>query len=132
MQERDGALSVIQEAQKRSKRLKLIWGDSGFAGTCVDKVFKETGIKLQILKRPDEGDVRRWAKEGMLPEPIAKGFTVLPRRWVVERTFGWLGRYRRHSKDYEATPQSSLAWIHIAFVRLLIQRFAQHSSNVLF
>lgn len=44
-------------------------------------------------------------------------------RWVVERTFGWLGRYRRHSKDYEAKPESSLAWIHIAFVRLLVQRF---------
>ena len=59
-----------------------------------------------------------------IPPVLAVGFKILPRRWVVERTFAWLGRYRRHLKDYDATPESSLAWVYIAFVRLLVQRMA--------
>ena len=100
-----------------------IWGDSGFAGRCVDQVKRETGITLAIVKRPGSGDLRQWVVEGQMPAPVPQGFVVLPWRWIVERTFGWLGRYRRHSKDYEAKPESSLAWIHIAFIRLLVQRF---------
>lgn len=123
MQERDGAPPVIAEAKRRVPRLKHIWGDGGFAGRCMEQVRKETGITLEIVRRPGEGDPRQWVPEGQTPPPVQAGFTVLPRRWVVERTFGWLGRYRRHSKDYEAKPESSLAWIYIAFVRLLVQRF---------
>lgn len=58
------------------------------------------------------------------------GFTVITRRGVVERTFGWHGRYRRHSKDDEARPESSLAGIHIAFVRMLIQRCGALKKSV--
>lgn len=123
VQERDGAPPAIAEAKHRAPRLQHIWGDSGFAGRCVDKVFDDTGITLEIIKRPGEGDARIWTPEGTAPPPVQAGFKILPRRWVVERTFGWLGRYRRHAKDYEAKPESSLAWIHIAFVRLLVQRF---------
>ena len=123
IQERDGAPPAIVDAKRRAPRLTHIWGDSGFAGRCVERVREETGITLEIVKRPGEGDPRQWVSEGQVPPPVPAGFTVLPRRWVVERTFGWLGRYRRHSKDYEAKPESSLAWIHIAFIRLLIQRF---------
>jgi len=124
VQERDGALPVIAEAKQKAPRLAHIWGDGGFAGRCVEQVREETRITLEIVKRPGEGDPRQWVAEGQVPPPVPAGFVVLPRRWVVERTFGWLGRYRRHSKDYEAKPESSLAWVHIAFVRLLVQRFA--------
>ena len=124
VQERDGAPSVIVEAKRRAPRLTCIWGDSGFAGRCVDQVQEKTGIALKIVKRSDAGDVRRWCAGESTPTALAAGFKVLPRRWVVERTFAWLGRYRRHSKDYEANPESSLAWAYIAFVRLLVQRFA--------
>lgn len=123
VQERDGAPPVIAEAKQRAPRLARIWGDSAFAGRCVEQVREETGITLEIVKRPGAGGPRQWVAEGQAPPPVSAGFIVLPRRWVVERTFGWLGRYRRHSKDYEAKPESSLAWIHIAFVRLLVQRF---------
>jgi putative transposase len=124
VQERDGAPPVITEAKRRAPRLTCIWGDSGFAGRCVGQVLEETGITLKIVKRSDEGDLRRWCVEGLTPPDLVKGFKILPRRWVVERTFAWLGRYRRHSKDYEAKPESSLAWVYIAFTRLLVQRFA--------
>ena len=123
VQERDGAPMVIARAKDRSPRLVHIWGDGGFAGRCVEQVKHETGITLEIVKRPGGGDLRQWVKEGQTPSPVPQGFIILPWRWVVERTFGWLGRYRRHSKDYEAKPESSLAWIYIAFIRLLAQRF---------
>lgn len=123
VQERDGAPPAIVDAKQRAPRLAHVWGDSGFAGRCVERVRKETGITLEIVKRPSENDPHHWVAKGQTPPPVPAGFIVLPRRWVVERTFGWLGRYRRHSKDYEAKPESSLAWIHIAFSRLLLQRF---------
>jgi len=64
------------------------------------------GWALEIVKRPDD----------------ATGFRVLPRRWVVERTFGWLGRCRRLSKDYEALPETSEAWIYLAMTHLMLRR----------
>ena len=125
VQERDGGPPVIAEAKRRDPRLALVWGDSGFTGRCVEIVQQESGIALEIVKRPNEGDLKQWAPEGTIPELVTPAFKVLPWRWVVERTFGWLGRYRRLSKDYEATVKSSIAWMHIAFIRLLTQRFGE-------
>lgn len=84
-----------------------------------------TETTLEIVRRPNEGNASQWVPEGQTPPPVAVDFTVLPRQWVMERTFGWLGGYRRHSKDNEAGPESRLAWVYIAFVRLLIQRFGE-------
>jgi putative transposase len=67
---------------------------------------------LQIVKRCDD----------------LAGFQVLPRRWVVERTFAWLGRYRRLSKDYEELPETSETFIYIAMVHLMLKRLARHPS----
>jgi putative transposase len=66
------------------------------------------GWVLEVVKRPE----------------AAKGFVLLPRRWVVERTFAWLSKYRRLSKDYEETPQSSEAWIRIAMIHIMVRRLA--------
>jgi len=71
----------------------LIWADGGYSGELVEWVQRMCGWTLQIVKRSDDG----------------VGFQVLPRRWVVERTFGWLNRWRRLSKDDEALPQTSQA-----------------------
>ncbi len=128
VQERDGGPPVIAEARQRAPGLALVWADSGFAGRCVETVRNETGVELQIVRRPGEGDKRRWTPVGTAPVPVPTGFQILPRRWVVERTFGWLGRYRRHARDWEATIASALGWIRIAFIRLLVQRFGQVGS----
>src|SRR6266446_2223324 len=85
VQDRDGAKLLLEKAQRLLPRLKLLWADGGYAGKLVDWVQSVCGWVLQIVKRSDQ----------------AKGFKLLPRRWVVERTFGWLGRFRRLSKDYE-------------------------------
>ncbi len=123
VQERDGGPLVIAEAKNRDSRLALIWGDSGFAHDRVDKVCREASIALEITRRPGEGIQWVWTSEGERPVVTVPAFQVLHHRWVVERTFAWLGRYRRLSRDFEATVGSSLAWMEVALIRLLVQRF---------
>ena len=85
-------------------RLKLIWADGAYA-SLVEKVRKSFGWKLEIVLRSD----------------TARGFVVLPRRWVVERTFGWFGRYRRLARDFEHTTSSSETLVYIASVRRILK-----------
>ena len=106
VQDRDGAKLVLEKAHGQFPRLALLWADGGYAGKLIDWVQEVCGWVLQIVKRND--DVR--------------GFVVLPRRWVVERTFGWMSQYRRLSKDYEFHPQTSEAMIHVAMIHLMLHR----------
>ena len=106
IQDRDGAKLVIDKLIGRFPRLQLIWADAGYAGQLVDWVQALTGWILEILKRPRD----------------SHQFQVLPRRWVVERTLAWLGRCRRLSKDYEALPETTEAWIYIAMNHLMLRR----------
>jgi putative transposase len=106
IQDRDGAKLLIERLLGRFPRLELIWADAAYEGELVEWVKKLAGWVLEIVKRPKE----------------QKGFVVLPRRWVVERTLGWLGRYRRLSKDYEERPESEEAIILIAMINLMVHR----------
>ena len=106
IQDRDGAKMVFARLRGHFPRLRLIWADGGYRGKLVEWVKGFGDWTLQIVKRNGE----------------VKGFAVLPRRWVVERTFGWLGRYRRLSKDYEELPESSEAMILIAMIALMSRR----------
>ena len=99
---------LLAKAKNTLPRLQLIWADGGYAGQLVAFVLNTYQWTLQIIKRCDD----------------MKGFQVLPRRWVVERTFAWLGRYRRLSKDYEYHTQSSEAMIYIAMIHLMVRRLA--------
>jgi putative transposase len=106
VQDRDGAKLVLAKARGRCPRLQRIWADGNYAGQLVDWVQERYGWVLEIVKRPAG----------------AKGFQLLPKRWIVERTLAWLGRYRRLSKDYEATTASTEAWILIAMIHLMVRR----------
>ena len=88
-------------------RLKLIWADGGYV-SIVDEVRQQFGWILEIVKRSED----------------VKGFQILPHRWVVERTFGWLGRYRRLARDYEHTTSSSENMVYIASVRRMLKMVA--------
>jgi len=110
VQDRDGAKLVLAKLVGHFPRLQLLWADGGYAGKLVDWVKETCGWALEIIKRGDD----------------ATGFQVLPKRWIVERTFAWLGRYRRLSKDYEATTASSEAWVTIAMIHLMVRRLAPH------
>ncbi len=112
IQDKDGAKLLFMKMLGRFPRLHLIWADGAYAGYLISWLAAFTGCVgswvLEIVKRP----------------PEAKGFVLLPRRWVVERTFAWLSRYRRLSKDYEETTQSSEAWIYVAMTHIMVRRLA--------
>jgi putative transposase len=111
VQDRDGAKLVLALIKHAFLRLRLIWADGGYAGQLLDWVRslrQRNRLNMEIVKRSDD----------------VKGFKLLPRRWVVERTFGWLGRQRRFSKDYEYLPATSETIIYIAMIGLMIRRLA--------
>lgn len=106
IQDRDGAKLVLGKLLGRFPRLRLIWADGAYAGQLVDWASAWGGWLLEVVKHATK----------------LHTFEVLPRRWVVERTFGWLGRNRRLSKDYEELTESSEAWVHIAMIHLMLKR----------
>ena len=110
-------------------RLKKILGDDGFSGTKIAESLKEkTGLELEIVKRPGAGQRGTWQQEGEAPPPAQTGFQVLPQRWIVERTFGWLNRQRRLSKDYEFLTKTSETTILTAMGRRHIRRLAHEQT----
>jgi putative transposase len=108
IQDRDGAKLVLEKLRGAFPRLRLIWADGGYAGQLVAWVATFAGWVLEIVKRSDD----------------MKGWVLLPHRWIVERTFGWLVKYRRLSKDYEETCASSEAWIRLVMIHLMARRLA--------
>lgn len=121
IQDRDGGLTVIAAAVAKYPTLKKIWADGGYAGECVAKALEQSDVNLEIVKRSDDNSGALWLKDGE-ETPVATGFKVVKWRWLVERTFGWLGRHRRLSKDYEENTESSLAWVRLALVWMLTRR----------
>ena len=110
-QDRDGAKLVLERLAKNDeliKRLELIWADGGYRGALIAWVEETFGWKLEIVEK----------QEGQI------GFQILPRRWVVERTFAWLVRQRRLARDYERLPETSEAFVYIAMIRLMVRRLA--------
>ena len=111
IQDRDGAVSVLASIRQRYPWLRYVFADGGYAGEKLERQLRKIGRwTIQIIKRSDR----------------AKGFEILPRRWVVERTFAWLGRCRRLAKDFEKTIASAEAWILVANLRLLTRRLARY------
>jgi len=112
IQDRDGAKQLLTGffGQSRRKRVKHIWADGGYAGALVDWVRQLWHCTVEIVKRSD-----------------LHTFRVLPRRWVVERTFGWLGRYRRLNRDYERLAQTGEIMVYVAMIRLMLARLAKSS-----
>ena len=108
IQDRDGAKLVLEDLSKRFPRLRKVWADGGYTGQLLEQVKEWGNWVLEIVKKATE----------------AEGFQVLPHRWIVERTFGWLGRHRRLSKDYEALIETSETMIRVAMIRLMLGRLA--------
>jgi transposase len=122
--DRDGAVGLLRRLDRRRfPRLRHGWVDQGYRGAFLDQVKQAFGITLEVVARADGGRRRRWLPPGVEP-PAVPAFQVVPRRWVIERTFGWLGRFRRLGKDYEFLPATSEAVIYLAMIQLLVRRLA--------
>jgi putative transposase len=99
---------VLLQGCRNRPRLRKVWADGGYAGKLVEWVKEKIGCILEIVKRPDK----------------QQGFQVLPRRWIVERTFGWLEGARRLSKDFELCPKSSESMVYLTMLQKMLRRLA--------
>ena len=106
IQDRDGARAIVEQIKQYLRCLKVLFADGGYAGHLVSGFKESVGWTLEIIKRSDQ----------------AKGFDVLPRRWIVEGTLGWLNLYRRHSRVYEELTENSKAMIDITMIRIMTRR----------
>ena len=102
---------MLKAVRRRSPWVKMSFVDGGYQGDEAQRAaFEASRIAVTVVKRADKG---------------VKGFVVLPKRWVVERTLGWINRARRLSKDFEATIESALAWLLLALAFLIMRRLAR-------
>ncbi len=125
--DRDGGKLVLlrlQPVEERFPRLKHLWLDSAYQGKFEEWVKATFGWSVEVVKHWWTGVRSVWVAPGQEPPTLPSGFHVLPHRWIVERTFGWLGRHRRLSKDYEGRPVTSETWIYRAMSRLMLKRLA--------
>jgi transposase len=111
VQDRDALAPVLGAVHDKSPSVTICFADGGYGGEQAQRAaFEASGISITMVQRSDKK---------------VKGFVVLPKRWVVERTFGWINRARRLAKDFEATVESSLAWLLIHLTFLLTRRLAR-------
>src|ERR1022692_2071684 len=110
IQDRDGAKQLLAAFFRKAtpRRVKHIWADGGYAGALLDWAWRLWRCTIEIVKRSD-----------------LHTFKVLPRRWVVERTFGWLGRYRRLNRDYERQAKTGETMVYLAMIRLMLARLGR-------
>jgi putative transposase len=110
IQDHDGAGLVLDKIRRRFPWLELIWADGSYNAWQVEAaVAKVPVLRLEVIKRSDD----------------VKGFVVLPRRWVVERTFSWFGRNRRLAKDYENLAETLATFVTLASIQLAVRRLAR-------
>ena len=122
--DRDEARLLLAPLQGQLPRLQHVWADSAYAGQVREWIQTTLGCTVEIVKHWWTGLRWVWLAPGQTPPTIPGGFHVLPRRWVVERTFAWLLMYRRLSQDYEELPKTSEALIYLAMSRLMVKRLA--------
>jgi putative transposase len=135
--DQDGIRLLLEPVRGRLGRLWHLWVDAGYQGRGKRFAEEVMGMSVEVVRKPPkpvpeeaaERWAEEWAKEGkrvdwqsLMPP---QGFTVLSRRWVVERTFSWLGQDRRMSKDYERLPESSEAFVYVAMSRLMARKMAR-------
>ena len=123
IQDRDGARILVKAAKNQCPRVCLLYADGGYQGALVRWIKDTMGWRTEIVRKPSwKRGV--WLPPGVELPPLPTGFQILPKRWVVERTFAWIGRYRRFSKDYEQLCDTAESLIYLAMIRLMLARLA--------
>jgi putative transposase len=119
LHDRDGGRRLLADELEDLPRLSVIWADAAYTGRFREWVRQQRGWRVEVPRHPD----RQLWRYGLEEKP--RGFRILPRRWVVERTFAWLGQARRLAKDYERLPDTAVAMIHAAMSRIMLRRLAR-------
>jgi transposase len=128
IQDREGVKLLLEPLKGSFPRMKKVWLDVGYSGKGRQWIEQEMGWEAEIVKHSWTGLRGVWVPQGTevnWAEIIPPGFHVLPRRWVVERTFAWIGRHRRMSKDYEYLLSSSESMVCLTMIRLMVKRLAK-------
>jgi transposase len=113
VQDRDGAFDLLRRARRMFPFIERIFADGGYAGRKMALTVWRTGVwRLQIVKRSD-----------------VAGFEVLPKRWIVERTFAWISRNRRLARDFERYTTTVVAFVRLAMIRIMLRRLAANPSS---
>jgi transposase len=113
VQDRDGAFHLLRRGRRLFPFIKRIFADGGYAGQKMATIVWRTGTwKLEIVRRSD-----------------AKGFELLPKRWIVERTFAWISRNRRLGRDFERYTTTVAAFVRLAMIRIMLRRIAANLSS---
>lgn len=124
----EGGQLLLVGLNEQFPQVELLWTDNGYKSSFQQWVMKSLKWRVACVKHPVEPQgeyaqlVREFLGDDLYEKRYAKGFKLLPRRWVVERSFAWYYRQRRLSKDYEFLPETSEAWLYLASARLLWKR----------
>ncbi|WP_255411737.1 IS5 family transposase [Deinococcus sp. NW-56] len=127
IQDRAGAVLLLRDLPNVFPRMGYLWADAGYTGKLAGDIKTHLGWTLEIVKHPWSGWQGTWAPKDAPPRvvEVPKGFVVLKRRWVVERTFAWLGKSRRMAKDYEALVETAENMVYEVMIRLMVRRLAK-------
>jgi putative transposase len=121
--DREGARVVLERVGESFPNLEHLWADAGYRGADLRRwITERLGLSLEIVQRKPRWV---WVPNDVEPDPIPAGFEVIRRRWVVERTFAWILRNRRMSRDYEFLPETGEALIYVTMIRLMLKRLAK-------
>jgi transposase len=120
---REGARMLLVCVGESFPSIRHLWADAGYRGSDLSRWITESlGLSLEIVQRRSRWV---WVPNDVEPDPLLAGFEVIRRRWVVERTFAWICRNRRMSRDYEFLPETGEALIYVTMIRLMLKRLAK-------
>jgi putative transposase len=138
VRDQDGIRLLLETARAKLSRLSHLWVDAGYQGRGRRWAEEAMGLSVEVVRKPPKpvpAEVAKmwaeeeWAKEGkevdwqrLMPP---RGFRILPRRWVVERTFSWISHNRRMAKDYERLCATGESFVYVAMTRLMVRRLAR-------
>jgi putative transposase len=121
--DREGARMLLDRVGESFPSIRHLWADAGYRGVELRRwITEQLGLSLEIVQRRSRWV---WVRDDVEPDPIPAGFEVIRRRWVVERTFAWILRNRRMSRDYEFLPETGEALIYVTMIRLMLRRLAK-------
>jgi putative transposase len=129
LQDREGVKLLLEPVKGQFERMEKVWVDQAYSGTGKTWIEQQMGWTVEVVERSPRRGWIMTQDQGLVWVTLPKTFERLPRRWVVERTIAWIGRYRRMSKDYEYLMSSSEAMVYLTMLRLMLTRLAKQNEQ---